>query len=567
MEQHLPTPFPTKIFQPLLLLLLCFTSSTALAQFSLSNPDNSALPVVNGISRFLDIDQDGDLDVVDITGDVLRNDGYPTFVLTQSLAETGLVDLVVGDVDGDGFPDVVGIRNNQAEIFLNDGTGTLQSNNNVVATNGLSRGLALGDVDGDGDLDIFTANFLTPTVSVRLNDGTGSFSGGTDVSTGNEPFSVAVGDLNGDTFLDFVSGNNNPGSISVRFGTGPALDFTTNPIDIAGTGSLRTIALADVDNDGDLDIIAPSFSAASVLVLLNSGGPTPTFTRTDIGVPQAQYLDVVVTDLNGDGDLDIAASSNLGATTILYGDGTGAFPTSTNVAVGGNPKVSIDAGNIDTDTDIDLIAGQTTNATIILINGAAAPLPVTLTAFTATPAAAADIALAWATATERNSSHFRVEHSRDAAAWKTLAEVASAGDTDAAQAYAHTHANAGTGLHYYRLAAVDRDGSTEYSAVVSVTLGGDNAGVPTWAAQMSVYPNPVSTGEVQLAGLTDGGEALTATVTDVVGRVHSVTRLAAGRPNGALALGQLAPGVYVLTVQDASGQVASRRFVVAEGER
>ena len=196
-----------------------------------------------------------------------------------------------------------------------------------------------------------------------------------------------------------------------------------------------------------------------------------------------------------------------------------------------------------------------------------AVLPVTLTAFTAAPASSADVTLAWATASERNSSHFRVEHARDATTWRTLAEVASAGDTDAGQAYAHTHADAGAGLHYYRLAAVDRDGSTEYSAVVSVTLGGDNAGVPTWAAQMSVYPNPVSTGELQLAGLTDGGEALTATVTDVVGRVHSVTRLAAGRPNGALALGQLAPGVYVLTVQDASGQVASRRFVVAEGER
>ena len=67
--------------------------------------------------------------------------------------------------------------------------------------------MAVGDVDGDGDLDFLAANYNSATVSVRLNDGSGNFTGTTEVGVGSDPISVAVGDVDGDGDLDFLAAN------------------------------------------------------------------------------------------------------------------------------------------------------------------------------------------------------------------------------------------------------------------------------------------------------------------------------------------------------------------------
>ena len=67
--------------------------------------------------------------------------------------------------------------------------------------------VAVGDVDGDGDLDFLTANNGSDNVSVRLNDGSGNFSGTTNVGVGSQPVSVAFGDVDGDGDLDLLAAN------------------------------------------------------------------------------------------------------------------------------------------------------------------------------------------------------------------------------------------------------------------------------------------------------------------------------------------------------------------------
>ena len=89
--------------------------------------------------------------------------------------------------------------------------------------------VALGDMDGDGDLDVLTANSGANTVSIRLNDGTGSFGGGTDFGVGTYPYGMAVGDVDGDGDLDVLtanygaSGTGNTVSVRLNNGTGPPL--------------------------------------------------------------------------------------------------------------------------------------------------------------------------------------------------------------------------------------------------------------------------------------------------------------------------------------------------------
>src|SRR5436190_902606 len=80
--------------------------------------------------------------------------------------------------------------------------------------------VAVGDVDGDGKLDIVVANFDSNTVSVRLGDGLGGFSGTTDFPVGSLPTSVALGDVNGDGKLDILTANVASNTVSVRLGDG-----------------------------------------------------------------------------------------------------------------------------------------------------------------------------------------------------------------------------------------------------------------------------------------------------------------------------------------------------------
>jgi hypothetical protein len=137
--------------------------------------------------------------------------------------------------------------------------------------------VTLGDVDGDGDLDFLTAN-NNGTVSVRLNNGRGSFTAPAlnpdPAVAGPFPQSVALGDVDGDGDLDFLSANNNlgGGTVSVRLndGRGNFVAPAVNPDPMVGDIRPRSVALGDLDGDGDLDLLTANLTGyGTVSVRLN----------------------------------------------------------------------------------------------------------------------------------------------------------------------------------------------------------------------------------------------------------------------------------------------------------
>ncbi|MBH8559365.1 T9SS type A sorting domain-containing protein [Hymenobacter negativus] len=168
-----------------------------------------------------------------------------------------------------------------------------------------------------------------------------------------------------------------------------------------------------------------------------------------------------------------------------------------------------------------------------------APLPVELTAFTATLAGPA-VRLAWATASEKNSQAFIVERSLDGQSFAAIGTVAAAGSSTSARAYELLDAKLPSGVAtlYYRLKQVDADGTFSYSPVRTVALTAAATG-------LALFPNPAQGGAVTLMG-AQAGTAVT--VFDALGRpVLAAATDAAGTAALALPAG-LATGVYVVRV-------------------
>ena len=169
--------------------------------------------------------------------------------------------------------------------------------------------------------------------------------------------------------------------------------------------------------------------------------------------------------------------------------------------------------------------------------GQATPLPVELTAFTATATGDA-VRLAWATASEKNSQAFEVERSLSGSSFVRIGTVAAAGSGSSIRSYELLDAQlpAGAATLYYRLKQVDLDGTFSYSPVRTLALRGVAAG-------LSLYPNPVHGHATTLRGAQPG---LAVTVFDALGRpVTAATADAAGTATLALPAG-LPTGVYVV---------------------
>src|SRR5450755_994265 len=136
----------------------------------------------------------------------------------------GNIQVVTADFDGDGKLDLASADyyDNKVRIFLGNGDGTFRAGQTYAACN--AHGLAVGDFDGDGIVDLVVADAGCSEVTILLGKGDGTFRNGGTFATGGSsefsPYSVAVGDFNSDGKLDLVTANETVNSASVLIGNG-----------------------------------------------------------------------------------------------------------------------------------------------------------------------------------------------------------------------------------------------------------------------------------------------------------------------------------------------------------
>jgi FG-GAP-like repeat len=326
-----------------------------------------------GLAQYADLNGDDHIDMVvlDVYSDVLRafagrGDGTFSELGSWLVAEDGRT-LDVADLNGDDRPDVVLSHGDNAdshlEVRLNQGTGLFPTGAAVELAD-TPYDVTLGDLEGDGDNDLFVVQEDTDGLLVFLNDGAAAFSDPTMVETERDPGVVEVADLNGDNHLDAVTLHGSRDSLSVLLGYGdgtfePHVSYST-PDDITGP------CVGDLNGDGKPEIVLASRDEQAVVVYANDGEGAFV---SQMSYPVGDYYVIWPTlgDINEDGRLDVivqAGANNLTLydVAIFLNQGNGGLGPATIHQLGHNARnIRLIDMNRDGHLDMAVTHGQTTN--------------------------------------------------------------------------------------------------------------------------------------------------------------------------------------------------------------
>jgi hypothetical protein len=319
---------------------------------------------------FGDVNNDGNLDVAAQGGGmhVYVGDGLGNFAEESSGLPLGgaTVDIILADLNNDGSLDVVG-----SEVLLGNGGAGGSMIWTPAPTPGGWNALTAADVNLDGNMDLIAGGF-----GVRVWTGNGGAGGTlvwTDSSVGlpasGNYWGVEIGDVDHDGKPDIVAADNNNGikAWTGNGGTGAGSNWTDayTGTDLPSTESFADVALGDVNNDGNLDVVTTAYySGNGVRCFLGNGGAggamTWTENSTGLDTMTNAYIGVDLEDIDNDGDLDIFAThyQGIGLTTWIGDGGAGGSMDWTESSTGlpsGN-YVDVDAGDFNNDGKVDFVA-------------------------------------------------------------------------------------------------------------------------------------------------------------------------------------------------------------------
>ena len=273
--------------------------------------------------------------------------------------------IAVGDFNGDGNLDlaVANVYSGTVSIFLGDGKGNFALASSPAAGANPSS-VAVGDFSGDGKLDLAVASLSSGTVAILLGDGKGNFTLGSTAAAGGYSVSVTAGDFNGDGKLDLAVSNYYSNTVSILLGDGTG-NFTLVSSPATGANPALT-AVGDFNGDGNLDLVVPNCGSDTVSILLGDGKGN--FVLASSPAVSACPLSVAAGDFNGDDKLDLAVADEGGIASILLGDGMGNFTLSSSPAAGLNPRF-VAIGDFNADGNPDLVFADYTGSTVSILLG------------------------------------------------------------------------------------------------------------------------------------------------------------------------------------------------------
>ena len=282
--------------------------------------------------------------------------------------------VAVGDFNKDGNMDLVvaNVNANSISVLLGNGDGTFQAHVDY-ATGIWPESVAVGDFNGDGKPDLAVANFYGNSISILLGNGDGTFQAQVEYATASFPSPVAVGDFNRDGKLDLAVASSQDNNVSVLLGNG---DGTFQPpVNYSAGSGPSSVAVGDFNGDGRLDLVVADQGTTNgdnkINVLLGNGDGTfqPAVSYNTGPNPTS----VAVADFNADGKLDlvVATNGNISNNTvsILLGNGDGTFQAHVDYQTGSSNPSSVAVGDFNGDGKLDLVVADLFSADVRLLLG------------------------------------------------------------------------------------------------------------------------------------------------------------------------------------------------------
>jgi len=271
--------------------------------------------------------------------------------------------ITAADFNGDGAVDLATANSgsNNITVLLNDGNGDFTGVDYASGTAPFA--ILSADFNGDGHPDLVTVNRLSADVTIFLGNGDGTFGGGVSYEIDEKPISVTAADYDGDGDNDIAIGHYDEqdfSNISFLFnnGDGTFADVVDRPYANSSMG----ICSVDIDNDGDFDLVTANYSFNDIAVLLNDGmGVFEASLKYPVG-DLAYY--VAAADFNGDSFLDLAVANQLShSVTILINNGYGVYGGFVEYPVGRLPTF-VTTADFDGDGDIDFASNSSVHDSV-----------------------------------------------------------------------------------------------------------------------------------------------------------------------------------------------------------
>ncbi|MEA3247927.1 MAG: VCBS repeat-containing protein, partial [Gemmatimonadota bacterium] len=300
--------------------------------------------------------------------------------LLEPTSETS-ASVSIGDVDGNGTPDVVLAKGRHWPlinmIMRNDGKGHFAAAPLSDAPD-RTYSAALADLDGDGDLDIVVSNDNPDRKLVYLNDGKGHFrvSGTFGEAEWNTRY-VTVADLNGDGRPDIIVANRSsnpsaprPSYVCLNDGAGAFPSCT--PL---ATQSATIIVASDLDGDGKVDLFVPHRDGGQSLIFWNDGTGRFRDPPAPVGPAHSQVRAAAAGDITGDGVVDLVVGDEKNGMFLYAGRGGRAFDAPVALGSATGSPYSIAIADMNRDGRRDVVAGRQDAVGSVFFNAGGGRVP------------------------------------------------------------------------------------------------------------------------------------------------------------------------------------------------